>query len=310
MVLEIKNIIKRYNDFVAVDNVNLSIKEGEIFGLLGPNGAGKTTTINTILGLTKIDSGRIKVFGKSFNENEIEIKKQIGIVPQDIAVFEDLTAYENIIFFGRLYGLKDGLLKERAKEALDFTGLWDRRKEFPKKFSGGMKRRLNIACAIVHQPKLIIMDEPTVGIDPQSRNHILESVRELNRKGSAVIYTSHYMEEVEELCTYITIMDHGRVIASGTKDELKDLVSSDEKIEIELSSVNYTIVENIKKIEGVKGVANEDKKLTITSSRNSSNLGKIINIITDLDSNILSCNVEKPTLETVFLTLTGRTLRD
>lgn len=169
MLLEIKNLVKKYKDFTAVDNLNLNVKEGEIYGLLGPNGAGKSTTINTITGLTKIDGGEINIFGKNFSENEIEIKKNIGVVPQDIAVFEELSAYENVAFFGKLNGLKGSLLKERVKEALDFTGLWDRKDDRPSKYSGGMKRRLNIACAVVHRPKLIIMDEPTVGIDHSCR---------------------------------------------------------------------------------------------------------------------------------------------
>lgn len=310
MIVEIKNLVKRFNDNIAVDNVNLSIKEGEIFGLLGPNGAGKTTTINTIIGLTKIDGGEIEIFGKNIKTHEMEIKKEIGIVPQDIALYEDMTAYENVTFFARLYGLRDGLLKERVEEALNFTGLWDKRKELVKKYSGGMKRRLNIACAIVHHPKLIIMDEPTVGIDPQSRNHILESVRKLNEMGSTIIYTSHYMEEVEELCTYITIMDHGKVIAKGTKDELKSLIALEEKVTFELSGTNYTIVDNIKGLSGVKDCTIEGKSISVISQKNSKNLGKIIDSISNTDSEILSVNIDKPTLEGVFLTLTGRTLRD
>jgi ABC-2 type transport system ATP-binding protein len=310
MIVEIKNLVKRFNDNIAVDNVNISIKEGEIFGLLGPNGAGKTTIINTIIGLTKIDGGDIRVFGKNMKTHEMEIKKQIGIVPQDIALYEDMTALENITFFARLYGLRDGVLKDRVEEALNFTGLWDRKKDMTKKFSGGMKRRLNIACAIVHQPKLIIMDEPTVGIDPQSRNHILESVKKLNEMGSTIIYTSHYMEEVEELCSYITIMDHGKVMAKGTKDELKSLISAEEQVTFELSSVNYTIVESVKALSGVKGCTLDGKSIKVVSQKNSRNLGKIIDSISSTDSEILSLNIEKPTLEGVFLTLTGRTLRD
>lgn len=310
MIIEIKNLVKRYGDFLAVDNMNLNVKEGEIFGLLGPNGAGKTTTINTIAGLTKVDSGDIKIFGKSMKHHELEIKRNMGIVPQEIAVFEELTAYENVMFFGKLYGLKDGNLKDKVQEALNFTGLWDRRKDFPKNYSGGMKRRLNIACAIVHQPKIIIMDEPTVGIDPQSRNHILQSVKELNRLGSTIIYTSHYMEEIEELCTDITIMDHGKIIASGTKDELKALISSEDKISVEVSSVNYTLIDNIKKLQGVRECSNVGNVITIVSNKNSKNLSKIIDIINEADSEIISINIEKPTLEGVFLTLTGRTLRD
>lgn len=310
MIIEIKNLVKRYKDFIAVDNLSLSIKEGEIFGLLGPNGAGKTTTINTILGLSKKDSGSVTIFGKSMDKEEEEIKRNIGIVPQDIAVFNDLTAYENIAFFGRLYGLRGNLLKERVEEALDFTGLLDRMKDYPGKYSGGMQRRLNIACAIVHKPKLIIMDEPTVGIDPQSRNHILNSVKKLNESGSTVIYVSHYMEEIEELCTNITIMDHGKIIASGSKEDLKSLVALDEKLTLTLSNVNYTMVDQIKRISGVKECIPEDRNLTVISQKGSRNLSRIIDCINNSNSEIVGIDVEKPSLEGVFLTLTGRKLRD
>lgn len=310
MILEIKNLIKRYGEHLAVDDVSLNIQDGEIFGLLGPNGAGKTTTINTIIGLTKIDSGKINIFGKELTANEMEIKAGIGIVPQDIALFEDLTAYENVSFFGRLYGLKGNKLKEGVKEALEFTGLWDRRKSYPKHYSGGMKRRLNIACAIVHKPKLIIMDEPTVGIDPQSRNHILNSVKKLNQMGSTIIYTSHYMEEIEEICDEIVIMDKGKIIARGSKDELKALISTEDKVTMELSSINYTIVDNIKSIYGVRECIVNQNCVEVISKKDSKNLGKIIDVIVNNDANINSINVEKPTLEGVFLTLTGRKLRD
>lgn len=310
MVVEIKNLVKRYKENLAVDNINLTIKQGEIFGLLGPNGAGKSTTINMIIGLTKLDSGEIKIFNKSMSTQEMEIKKEIGIVPQDIAVFSDMSAYENVDFFGRLYGLKGNILKERVKEALDFTGLYDRSKEYPKNYSGGMKRRLNIACAIVHRPKLIVMDEPTVGVDPQSRNHILESVRKLNEMGSTIIYTSHYMEEIEEICTYVSIMDHGRVIAQGTKDELKAMIASEDKIALELSLINNSLIEEIKSINGVLDCVEDFGKLNIVSKKNSSNLSNIIDKINSSGSELLSMNIEKPTLEGVFLTLTGRTLRN
>lgn len=310
MVVEIKNLVKRYGDFLAVDNLNLSVKEGEIFGLLGPNGAGKTTTINTLAGLTKVDNGEVKIFGKTLKDHEIEIKKEMGIVPQDIAIYEELTAYENVFFFGRLYGLRGAKLKNMAEEALNFTGLWDRKEDRVEKYSGGMKRRLNIACAIVHKPKLIIMDEPTVGIDPQSRNHILSSVKELNKQGATIIYTSHYMEEVEELCSNITIMDHGRVIANGTKEELKSLISLENKINIEISSPNFTILEKIKSIAGVKDCQLEGNELKIISHKNSKNLVEIIESINSAECEVFSIDVEKPTLERVFLTLTGRNLRD
>jgi ABC-2 type transport system ATP-binding protein len=310
MVVEIRNLVKRYDSFLAVDNVNLNINGGEIFGLLGPNGAGKTTIINTMAGLTRIDGGEIKLFGKNLKTNELEIKKNMGIVPQDIAVFEDLTAYENVTFFAKLYGLKGALLKERVEEALNFVGLWDKRKDFPSMYSGGMKRRLNIACAIAHHPRLIIMDEPTVGIDPQSRNHILNSVRELNKMGSTIIYTSHYMEEIEEICTNITIMDHGKVIAKGSKEELKELISFEEKVTLTLSNVNYTLVESIKAVSGVKDCVINGSLVTVTSTKHSKNLSTIMDAVLSSESDILSVNIEKPTLEGVFLTLTGRTLRD
>lgn len=310
MILEIKNLVKRYGEFLAVDNASLAIKEGQIFGLLGPNGAGKTTTINTIIGLSKIDSGEIKVFGKELWANEMEIKAQIGVVPQDIALFWDLKAYENVTFFGRLYGLKGETLKNSVKEALEFTGLWDRRKDYPKQYSGGMRRRLNIACAIVHKPKLIIMDEPTVGIDPQSRKHILNSVKKLNQRGSTVIYTSHYMEEIEEICDEIVIMDKGKIIARGTNEELKALISTEDKITMELSGINYTVVENIKKIPGVKDCVVDENSMKVISNKNSKNLGTIIDVIVNNGIDINKINVDKPTLEGVFLTLTGRKLRD
>jgi ABC-2 type transport system ATP-binding protein len=310
IIVEIKNLVKRYKDFIAVDNLSLSIKEGEIFGLLGPNGAGKTTAINTILGLSKKDSGEVKIFGKCLDKNEVEIKRNIGIVPQNIALFNDLKAYENVEFFGRLYVLRGRLLKERVEEALEFTGLVERKNDYPVKYSGGMQRRLNIACAIVHKPKLIIMDEPTVGIDPQSRNHILNSVRKLNESGSTIIYTSHYMEEIEELCTDITIMDHGKVIAKGTKEHLKSLIDIEEKVTVTLSNVNYTMIEEIKKISGVLDCVLGDRKLTIISRNGSKNLSRIIDSINNSNSEILGIDVDKPSLEGVFLTLTGKKLRD
>lgn len=310
MILEVKNLVKRYGETLAVDNVSFSIKEGEIFGLLGPNGAGKTTAINTIIGIKTPDKGDVNIFGKDIKKHALEIKKHIGIVPQEIAIYPDLTAYENVEFFGRLYNLKGALLKESVENVLEFTGLIDRSKQLVKKFSGGMKRRLNIACALVHNPKLIIMDEPTVGIDPQSRSHILESVKKLRDEGSTVIYTSHYMEEVEELCTDIAIMDHGKIIVRGTKEELKAYVSIEDKTVIALNTVNYTVVDCIKKIGNVIDCSVSGNVLTIISKKGSSNLSEIIHCIIDLGLEIISLSTEKPDLETVFLTLTGRTLRD
>lgn len=310
MILEIKNLVKRYNGHLAVDNVDLTVAEGEIFGLLGPNGAGKTTLINTMIGMTAVNAGEIRLFGQNFRSAELDIKRQVGIVPQEIALYDDLSALQNVEFFGSLYGVHGALLKERSREALDFVGLWERRKDVPKKFSGGMKRRLNIACSLVHHPRLIIMDEPTVGIDPQSRNHILNSVRTLNEMGSTVIYTSHYMEEVEELCSDIAIMDHGRIIARGSKEQLEELVAVEEKVNIRLSDLNFSLVDNIKKISGVKNCLLEKNRLTVISRVKSNNISRILDCITQTGAVIEGIYMEQMTLEDVFLTLTGRTLRD
>lgn len=310
MIVEVKNLVKRYKDLIAVDNVNLEIEKGDIFGLLGPNGAGKTTTIRSLAGMTKTDGGEIRIFGMDLKKEEKEIKKRIGIVPQDIALYNDLTAYENLCYFGRLYGLRGDRLRENVRQALEFTGLADRAKEYPKKFSGGMQRRLNIACAIVHRPELIIMDEPTVGIDPQSRNHILRSIKKLNEEGSTILYTSHYMEEVEELCEKIVIMDHGRVIAKGTKEQLKSLVAVNETLDIELSGLNYSVIEKIKAMDGVMDCIADGLKLKIISKKQSHALNRVIGILAECGTEITSLNVETPTLETVFLTLTGKSLRD
>lgn len=310
MLLEVKNLIKRYKQVLALDHMTFSIEEGEIFGLLGPNGAGKTTTIQILSGLAGYDDGQARFMGKDINRHEMAIKQEIGIVPQDIAVFEDLTAAENLDYFGRLYGLRGRLLKERIDEALIFTGLADRRKDRPKGFSGGMKRRLNIACAILHHPKLIIMDEPTVGIDPQSRNHVMQSIHRLNEMGSTIIYTTHYMKEVEELCTRIAIVDHGRIMAMGSREELTALVSTDEKLTVELSSVNYNLVEQIKGISGIRECIVRDNQIEIVGQAGGHYASRIIPLAAEAGAEVIALNAEKPSLEDVFLTLTGRSLRD
>ncbi|KAA1188679.1 ABC transporter ATP-binding protein [Paenibacillus sp. B2(2019)] len=310
MILELNGIVKRYQNKTAVNQVSLTVKEGEIFGLLGPNGAGKTTLISTICGLSDPEEGEILLFGKTMKSAGTEIKKQIGVVPQDIAVIQGLTAYENVTFFGKLYGLKGKLLKERVEEALNFTGLWDRRKDKPGKYSGGMQRRLNIACAIVHQPKLIIMDEPTVGVDPQSRNHILESICELNRRGSTIIYTSHYMEEIEEICSSIAIMDEGRLIACGTSEELKEQIANEEKTFIEVAATSQMYADSLKNVEGVTECLVDENRITVVSTKGSNNLTRMIERLTSAHAEIITIGVERPSLESVFLTLTGRTLRD
>ena len=309
-IVKINGLTKKFGDFVAVDNISLAIKEGEIYGLLGPNGAGKSTVINMLCGLLTQNKGTIEVMEKDNRKHSDFTKKNIGIVPQDIAVYEDLTCLENVKFFASLYGLRGKKLIDRAVEALEFVGLSDKAKDYPSNFSGGMKRRLNIACALAHRPKVIIMDEPTVGIDPQSRNHILQSVKKLNDMGCTVIYTSHYMEEVEQICSKISILDHGKVIAEGTKEELKAIVTDKNTVVVTVSNVELVSEEKLKEISGVTGVIIDENMVKINSSKEVNNLDKVILYFTD--NNIPIKNVENkvPDLETVFLTLTGRKLRD
>jgi ABC-2 type transport system ATP-binding protein len=309
-VLEINNLTKKFGDFIAVDNMSLSIAEGEIFGYLGANGAGKSTTINMIASLIRSNDGTINILGKNIKKHSRFVKMNIGIVPQDLAIYEDLTAYENVKFFAGLYGLRGTMLHERVEEALEFVGLQDKHKSYPKNFSGGMKRRLNIACAIAHRPKLIIMDEPTVGIDPQSRNYILNSVRKLNEMGCTIIYTSHYMEEVEEICTRIAIIDHGKIIAEGSKEQLKSIITNTKDIWIEVRSTENVSIPSIKDINGVEAVQIDENMIKINSAAGVNNLNKIIEYFIRNQIEIRSLHEKAPNLETVFLTLTGRSLRD
>lgn len=309
-IVRIQGLTRKFGDIIAVDNVNLEIEEREIYGLLGPNGAGKSTTINIICGLLGMDKGSIEVLDRDIKKEKVFVKRNIGIVPQEIAIYEDLTAFENIKFFAGLYGLRGQVLKERVEEALEFVGLSEKAKSFPKAFSGGMKRRLNIACAIAHRPKLIIMDEPTVGIDPQSRNHILQSVKKLNEKGCTIIYTSHYMEEVEEICTRLAIIDHGKVIAEGTKDELKAIITSTNSVWVTVDSISRVNEGKIRGISGIISVEIEENTVKINSSTDINNLDKIILYFTSNNIPIRNVESRNPDLETVFLTLTGRKLRD
>ena len=310
-IVKLEQLTKRFGDMTAVDKMSLEIHEGEIFGLLGPNGAGKSTAINMITGLLLVDEGSISILGKDIKKDKMAAKSNIGIVPQDIAIYEDLTSLENVKFFASLYGLKGKQLEDASMEALEFTGLSDKQKALPKAFSGGMKRRLNIACAIAHKPKLIIMDEPTVGIDPQSRNHILQSVKKLNEMGSTIIYTSHYMEEVEELCTRIAIMDHGKVIALGTCEELEDLINDKGIVIVVISDpISKVNKDSIREISGVENVDVTEKTIKITSAKEVANLDEIIQYFTKNNISIKSVESKTPDLESVFLSMTGRKLRD
>lgn len=310
MVVKIENLVKRYGDLIALDHLNLNIKEGEILGLLGPNGSGKTTTINCILSLLKFDKGNIEVFGKNMTPTAYDIKKNIGIVMQNVAVFDDLSVYENIDYFCGLYISDKKTRRALVDEAIDFVGLNEFRKFTPKKLSGGLLRRLNIACGIAHKPKLIILDEPTVAVDPQSRNHILEGIKNLNEAGATIIYTSHYMEEVEQLCTSIAIMDKGKIIAKGTKEELKSLISNGEKIVIEAFGLKSHQLKLINELQNITLVEYDNNLLNIKTKSANSSLGKIIDILEGHNISYGKIYSELPTLNDVFLEITGKQLRD
>lgn len=307
-----REVVKKYDTALTVNHLTLNIGEGEIFGLLGPNGAGKSTAIHMLSGLLEQSSGDILVGGFSIRKQPLEVKRLIGLVPQELAIYETLTARENVTFFAKLYGLRGSLLRDRVDEALQFVGLLDRAKDKPSTFSGGMKRRLNIACAIMHRPKLIIMDEPTVGIDPQSRNHILESVRSLNKGGSTVIYTSHYMEEVEAICTRIGILDQGKLIASGTKEELKRQAGQEEKLIFVLDRQSGTATTELAEHPGVQQLDERDNgmMLEISVKESPSILQDLLFIIQKHGINLRKLTRVEPNLESLFLQMTGRNLRD
>lgn len=309
-VVEIENLVKRYQELVALDHFNLTIEEGEIFGLLGPNGSGKTTTINCILALLAFDKGTVRVFGREMRPDSYDLKRQIGVVMQNVAVFQELTVYENIDYFCGLYIRDKALRRQYVEEAIDFVGLNDFRKFYPKKLSGGLLRRLNIACGIAHKPKLIILDEPTVAVDPQSRNKILEGIQELNRNGATIIYTSHYMEEVEQICTRIAIMDKGKNLAIGTTEELKRMIKKSEIISIDILDLLPAQIAAIRDIKHVYEVTFEHHCLKVLCSVGSHNLPHILNYLQEQNVSFGRVYSELPTLNDVFLEITGKELRD
>ena len=309
-MIEINNLVKRYGNLVALDHLNLTIHEGEIFGLLGPNGSGKTTAINCMLALLKYDKGTIRIFGEEMRPDNYKIKQQIGIVLQNVAVFDELTVYENIDYFCGLYVKDKTKRKQLVQEAIEFVGLEEFTKLRPKKLSGGLLRRLNIACGIAHKPKLIILDEPTVAVDPQSRNKILEGIQELNRQGSTIIYTSHYMEEVEQICTRIAIIDHGRSIAIGTKEELKSMIKTGETITIEAIALDENHIRAIKQLPHVFDLQYSEQILTLRCTGAEHNLIRILNYLQEQHIPFGRVFSELPPLNDVFLEITGKQLRD
>ncbi|MEC1734806.1 ABC transporter ATP-binding protein [Bacillus mojavensis] len=311
-MLQAENIKKAYGKKTIVKGISFSLKKGESFGLLGPNGAGKSTTISMISGLMPLDGGEITVGGYVIGKETNKAKQKIGIVPQEIALYPTLTAQENLVFWGKMYGLTHGEAKKRSAEVLEYVGLTERAKEKIETFSGGMKRRINIGAALMHKPELLIMDEPTVGIDPQSRNHILETVKQLNETGMTVIYTSHYMEEVEYLCDRIGIIDQGEMIAIGTKTDLCSRLGGDTIIQMTVSGADEGFLSAVRSLAHVNEVTvNESElKIEVAAAHHEKVITSLLTEAAALQTNLLSLQVQEPNLERLFLNLTGRTLRD
>lgn len=309
-IIEVKNLTKKYKELKAVDDLSFEVHEGEILGLLGPNGSGKSTTINCLLSLLKFSDGCIRIFGKEMNPDSYDLKSKIGVVFQEVAVFDELNVYENIDYFCGLYISDKEIRKKYIEEALILVGLEDFKKFYPKKLSGGLLRRLNIACGIAHKPKLIFLDEPTVAVDPQSRNNILDGIKKLRDDGATIVYTTHYMEEVEILCDRVIILDKGKILASGTTDELKELAKIEEKISIEVNGLETKYIDKIKELKNVDEVKYNGNILFITYKKGKNNL---VEIMEYLKNNRIKYNKifsERPTLNDVFLELTGKELRD
>ncbi len=309
-VIEVKNLTKEYKNLKAIDDLSFEVKDGEILGLLGPNGSGKSTTINCILSLLKFKKGSIKIFGKEMTPDAYDIKAKIGVIFQEVAVFEELTVYENIDYFCGLYIKDKKTRKQYIEEAIELVGIGEFKKFYPKQLSGGLLRRLNIACGIAHKPKLIFLDEPTVAVDPQSRNNILDGIKKLRDNGATIVYTTHYMEEAEILCNRIIILDKGKIIASGSSDELKKKANIEEKITVEIQEIDNSKIEEIKKFENVENVNFNMNTLVVTYKKGKNNLGELIDYLKDNKVTYSKIFSERPTLNDVFLELTGKELRD
>lgn len=308
--IEVLNLRKHFNGIQAVQGVCFNVQAGEIFSLLGPNGAGKSTTISMLSGLLEPDEGDALISGHSILHDSQAARAALGVVPQDIALYPDLSAAENLVFWGKMYGLRGKLLRQRVDEVLDIIGLADRRKGRVGTFSGGMKRRVNIGVALLHHPQVVIMDEPTVGIDPQSRRHILDNVKELNRQGMTVLYTTHYMEEAAELSDHIAIMDQGKLIAYGSHADLIRLVGEKTRLDLSLNVESSQITESWQTVEGVSRVFGEDGKVIVLVDDSNLVLPHLFEAATRAGARITSVEIHEPNLEAVFLHLTGRALRD
>jgi len=309
VVVKVSNLVKKYKERIALDNFNMEVEEGEILGLLGPNGCGKTTAINCILSLLSFDKGEIEIFGQKMTPNSYDIKRQIGIVPQEVSVFENLTVKENIDYFCGLYVEEKGLRKQYVEEAIEFVGLSDYIKFYPRKLSGGLRRRLNIACGIAHRPKLIFLDEPTVAVDAQSRNFILDGIKRLNKEGSTIIYTTHYLEEAETLCKRIIIMDNGKSLVSGTNEELKAMITTTEKIVVKFLEPG-SIDDKMKEIPHVVDIERDGEDYIVKFENGFNNMANLLEFIKDNNLTYTKFYSQIPTLNDVFLQLTGKELRD
>jgi len=311
-ILRANNLVKKFGDLTAVDDVSFEIYEGEIFSLLGPNGAGKTTTISMLSTLLTPTSGDAMINGFSIKNDNMQVRNYIGIVPQEIALYDDLTALENLYYWGRLYNLSGRTLELRVAEVLEQIGLADRAKDRIKTYSGGMKRRVNIAAGLLHKPKLLFMDEPTIGIDPQSRRMILDKVKELNQQGMAILYTTHYMEEAQELSNRVGIIDHGKLIAVGTQEQLTKQVGENDSIHILTDPMDdlSSIAAKLQGFDGITRVTVDESGLNLITSNAETNLAPIIQEVSQAGARIKSIEIIEPNLETVFLHLTGRALRD
>lgn len=309
-IIKLDRLEKKYNEKTVVSGITLSIEKGELFGLLGPNGAGKSTTISMLAGLIKPTSGKIYVNGMDIAKHPMEGKKRIGLVPQEIALYPALSAVDNLRFWGRMYGLSGKHLEERVTEVLRIVNLEDRKKQIIKSYSGGMQRRINIAAALLHEPEILIMDEPTVGIDPQSRNYILEKVKELNARGMTVIYTSHYMEEVEFLCNRIAIIDEGKILVVDEKENLKQSLLDGDVIDFQLSKVSPALLARLRELKAIRHLRQKDRELSLSVDKAGQALPDILRVISENNADIVQMKVEQPNLESVFLKLTGKALRD
>lgn len=309
-IIEVKNLSKSYKNLKAIDDLSFDVYEGEILGLLGPNGSGKSTTINSVLNLLSFEKGTIKIFGKEMKPDAYDIKRNIGVIFQEVAVLEELTVYENIDYFCGLYVSDKLLRKSYVEDAINLVGLKEFTKFYPKQLSGGLLRRLNIACGIAHKPKLIFLDEPTVAVDPQSRNNILDGIKKLRDEGATIVYTTHYMEEVEMICDRIIILDKGKILAEGTTDELKSLAKLEEKITLEVKKISPKVVDEIKTFKTVDSVMENGNTLVITYKKGKDNLGELIDFLHSKKVTYSKIFSERPTLNDVFLELTGKDLRD